>query len=115
MKLVHVRKTGSQINIVLIIRYLNKNIVHYVDSLINSIENANENISLNNKKIYKKQFENHENPRDFWSTMGRLGLANDRRTSIPWEINDDDGVMKTDKNIVLHKWKTVYEQLFNQE
>ena len=47
--------------------------------------------------------------------MGRLGLANDRRTSIPWEINDDDGVMKTDKNIVLHKWKTVYEQLFNQE
>ena len=47
--------------------------------------------------------------------MGRLGLANDRRTSIPWEINDDDGVMKIDKNIVLHKWKTVYEQLFYQE
>ena len=30
--------------------------------------------------------------------MGRLDLANDRRTSIPWKINDDDGEMKTVKN-----------------
>ena len=37
-------KNSSQINIVLIIRYLNKNIVHHIDSLISSVENGNENI-----------------------------------------------------------------------
>ena len=64
---------------------------------------TNKNKCMNNMKITK-------NPRDFWSKIGRLGLANDRRTAIPWEVRDSNGILRTE---VLHMWKSDYEHLFN--
>ena len=57
--------------------------------------------------------ENIENPRNFWSKIERLGIANDRITSIPWEIKDDKGQISLDRDNVLNKWKVDYECLFN--
>ena len=42
-----------------------------------------------------------------------LGLANDRRTLIPWEVKDENECLTTDKDYVLSKWKSNYEKLFN--
>ena len=42
-----------------------------------------------------------------------LGLANDRRTAIPWEVRDSNAILRTDKNQVLHMWKSDYEHLLN--
>ena len=61
----------------------------------------------------QEDFENYDNPRNFWSKIGRLGLSNDRKTSIPWEVKDCNGQIYTDRNSVLNKWKTDYECLFN--
>ena len=68
---------------------------------------------LDQQKQLQEDFENYDNPRNFWSKIGRLGLANDRKTSIPWEVKDCNGQIYTDRNTVLHKWKTDYECLFN--
>ena len=38
---------------------------------------------LDQQKQLQDEFENYANPRNFWSKTGRLGLTNDRRTSIP--------------------------------
>ena len=59
------------------------------------------------QKQLQDEFENFDNPRNFWSKIGRLGLANDRRTSILWEVKDSDGQINTDRNCLLNKWKTV--------
>ena len=68
---------------------------------------------LDQQKQLQEEFENYDNPRNFWSKIGRLGLANDRKTSIPWEVKDCNGQIYTDRNSVLNKWKTDYECLFN--
>ena len=60
-------------------------------------------------------FENIENPHNFWSKIRRLGIANDCITSIPWEIKDDKGRISSDRDNVLRKWKVDYECLFNGE
>ena len=64
---------------------------------------------LDQQKQLQEDFENYDNPRNFWSKIGRLGLANDRKTSIPWEVKDCNGQIYTDRNSVLNKWKTDYE------
>ncbi|CAC5399804.1 unnamed protein product [Mytilus coruscus] len=53
------------------------------------------------------------NQRDFWKSIGKLGMSNERNQSIPWSIIDDEGTVKTDKNLVLGKWKSDFEQLFS--
>ncbi|CAC5415578.1 unnamed protein product [Mytilus coruscus] len=53
------------------------------------------------------------NQRDFWKSIGKLGMSNERNQSIPWSIIGDDGIVKTDKNVVLGKWKSDFEQLFS--
>ncbi|CAC5395185.1 unnamed protein product [Mytilus coruscus] len=40
-------------------------------------------------------------------------MSNERNQSIPWSIIDDEGIVKTDKNLVLGKWKSDFEQLFS--
>ena len=68
---------------------------------------------LDQQKQLHEEFENYDNPRNFWSKIGKLGLANDRKTTIPWEVKDGDGQICTDRYSVLNKWKTDYECLFN--
>ncbi|CAC5390642.1 unnamed protein product [Mytilus coruscus] len=41
-----------------------------------------------------------------------ISMSNGRNQSIPWSIIDNDGIVKTDKSVVLLKWKSDFEQLF---
>ena len=62
----------------------------------------------------RDKLHNIENPREFWTEIGNLGISNDRNSHIPFEVVDQDGI-KTDRNSVLGKWKSDYEQLYNNE
>ncbi|CAC5405420.1 unnamed protein product [Mytilus coruscus] len=53
--------------------------------------------------------------RDFWKQIGIIGISNDRRDPIPWEVIDDNGEVITKNDCVLQKWRTVYQTLFNDQ
>ena len=59
------------------------------------------------------QLHNVENPRDFWTKIGRIGITNERKTTVPLEVLIDDGQVSTDHEIIMRKWKTDYEHLYN--
>ena len=52
--------------------------------------------------------------RDFWKTIGKMGISNERSRRIPEEIVGDGGVIVTDQGRVLNKWKYDYETLYNE-
>jgi hypothetical protein len=54
-------------------------------------------------------------PCDFWKEIGELGLSNDRKPKIPFEVKDNNGDILTDSDTVLHKWKHDYKYLYNAE
>ena len=54
-----------------------------------------------------------ENPREFWKTIGRTGLADNRNQKIPFEVNTDDGSISMDPKLILGKWKQDFEQMYN--
>ncbi|CAG2208271.1 unnamed protein product [Mytilus edulis] len=53
------------------------------------------------------------NTRDFWKKIGKLGIANDRRSSIPMEVLTSEGNVCKDIKTVYDTWKSKYEHLFN--
>lgn len=53
-----------------------------------------------------------DNPNEFWRKVKHLGPRMDK--SIPVEIVDDDGNISRDENVVLTKWKTDFQNLFNK-
>ncbi|CAC5405489.1 unnamed protein product [Mytilus coruscus] len=63
-------------------------------------------------KLQEKLFS--LNQRDFWKSIGKLGKANERMDTIPWKVMDNDGNMRTDKNFVLERWKTGFQELLNE-
>ena len=78
---------------------------------------------LNRK--YKRQFQAQErqkiedklseiNQHDFWKSIGKIGIANERKNCIPLAVLDNDGSIKTDKNYVLNKWKNDFHTLFQR-
>ncbi|CAC5383691.1 unnamed protein product [Mytilus coruscus] len=74
------------------------------------------------KRKYQIQKENelHEklkstNKREFWKSIGKLGIANERKIQIPWEVVDSDGNINTGEKIVLKKWKSDFETLFSNK
>jgi hypothetical protein len=76
----------------------------------------------NRKAKWKYQFsqqlqlqnlgEQHDT-RDVWRSIGKLGLANDCKRDQAYKIRDDEGVVVTDIDKVLNKWKTDYYDLYN--
>jgi hypothetical protein len=46
-------------------------------------------------------------------SIGKLGISIERNQSIPWSVIDNEGIVQTDKNVVLGKWKSDFEQLFS--
>lgn len=57
---------------------------------------------------------NSANQRDFWKSIGKIGIGIDRKRKIPLEVVDDDGNVTMDKKAVLDKWKGDFESLFKQ-
>ena len=53
------------------------------------------------------------NPNDFWKTIGRTGVRDNRKREIPMEIVNDNGEIITDSNAVLKKWETSFSALLN--
>ena len=52
---------------------------------------------------------------DFWKFFGRIGIQNNIKHPIPWEVVIEDGSISVDHDVVLNKWKKAFEQLFNPE
>ena len=46
-----------------------------------------------------------EDPQTVWKTIGKVGVAFDKRKKIHMEIIGENGEIITDKNVVLNKWK----------
>ena len=43
------------------------------------------------------------NQRDSWKSIGKLGIANERKETIPWSVIDDNGNLRTEKASVLER------------
>ena len=71
------------------------------------------NYQLSEQQSLRNKLYNTENPREFWTEIGKIGMANDRKSRIPFEVSDQDGI-KTDPDSVLGKWKSDYEHLYNK-
>ena len=46
-----------------------------------------------------------ENQREFWKYIGKVGIANERKSAIPWEIVNSDGSTSRDCDEVLESWR----------
>lgn len=49
---------------------------------------------------------------DFWKTIGKIGIVNERKPNILWAFIDENGNVKIDQDSVLNKWKEDFEKLF---
>ena len=71
------------------------------------------------KRRYWVQLQNEmvssldANPREFWKTIGRTGVADNRNQKIPFEVNTEEGSISTDPKIVLQKWRQDFEKMYN--
>ncbi|CAC5409626.1 unnamed protein product [Mytilus coruscus] len=55
------------------------------------------------------------NQRDFWRSIGKVGIHNERSKCIPCAIVDDNGIVQTDKAAVLDRWKNDFKTLFSSD
>jgi len=56
--------------------------------------------------------ECENNQQEFWKSMGRIGIAQTRRKTIPMEVMCDDGSISSNIDVVLNKWKIDFSSLF---
>ena len=55
-----------------------------------------------------KELFNDQETRNFWKYIGKIGIQNDRKPSIPMEIVDPKGHVSTQTEEVLSRWKADY-------
>jgi len=53
------------------------------------------------------------NPKKFWSMLKNLGPR--KKSGVCMEVYDDNGVVCSDTDFVVMKWKNEYEKLFNHQ
>ena len=53
------------------------------------------------------------NSRSFWKDIGKIGIGSERLKRIPFEVNQSDGSVSTNPEVVLHKWETDFKTLLN--
>ncbi|CAG2220363.1 unnamed protein product [Mytilus edulis] len=61
----------------------------------------------------KLQKLGEKNSSEFWKSIGKLGLANDRKSRQTFQIRSETGEIISDIDSVLEKWKIDYEKLYN--
>ncbi|VDI81600.1 Hypothetical predicted protein [Mytilus galloprovincialis] len=54
------------------------------------------------------------NQKDFWKSIGKIGIANDRKRVIPLAVVGNCGNVTNDKSNVLNIWKNDFETLFKR-
>ena len=52
-------------------------------------------------------------PKEFWKTIGKVGIHNSKKLTIPMEVLLGDGSLTTDVKEVLSKWEKDYSNLYN--
>jgi hypothetical protein len=55
----------------------------------------------------------NSNDNEFWKSIGKIGIANDHKMSIPLQVMLDNGDITGDLKTVLNKWKTDFSSLYN--
>lgn len=50
--------------------------------------------------------ESTKNQQQFWEKIGKIGVAENRKSIIPMEVIDDDGNVSSQLTEVLNKWKS---------
>ena len=53
------------------------------------------------------------NSKDFWKYIGRVGVGEERKKSIPMEIITEDGLISQNIPLVLKKWRDSFCELLN--
>ena len=53
------------------------------------------------------------NPNEFWKSIGKIGINNTKKRSIPMEVLLDDGSLTSNVKDVLSKWERDYSNLYN--
>ena len=48
---------------------------------------------------------------EFWKEICKIGIGNDRKRTIPIEIERDDGTFSFDRTEILEKWKTKFKDM----
>ena len=51
--------------------------------------------------------------REFWKKIGSIGVANARQSTIPLQVESENGSITNDIPTVLQKWKNDFSNLFN--
>ena len=64
---------------------------------------------MQNEILYNASYNQNE----FWKSMGRVGVRNNRKKGFPREILDTNGNAIKDSNVVFDKWKTEFCGLLN--
>ncbi|CAG2205739.1 unnamed protein product [Mytilus edulis] len=59
--------------------------------------------------------ESKRNQQQFWKKIGKIGVAENRKSVIPMEVIDQDGNVNSNLTAVLDKWKSEYSNLLNQK
>ena len=52
-------------------------------------------------------------PKEFWKSIGKVGIHNNKKMSVPMEVLLDDGSLTADVKEVLSKWEKDYSNLYN--
>lgn len=51
------------------------------------------------------------NDTNFWKSIGKLDINQERKMKIPMEVLTDEGTVSNEVNIVLEKWKSCFSNL----
>ena len=46
--------------------------------------------------------------KEFWKYVGKIGVSNDRKGKIPWEVVLPDGTVSRDHQVVLDHWRSEF-------
>ena len=70
------------------------------------------------KRLYWLRMQNDllldldKNSRIFWKSIGKIGVAFQKKNKIPMAVVDDSGKINNDNDFVLNKWKS-FSNLYN--
>ena len=54
-------------------------------------------------------------PKEFWKTIGEVGITNCQNTEIPMEVVSEGDQIKRDTDAVLERWKSDLSALYNRQ
>ena len=53
-------------------------------------------------------------PKEFWKTIGKVGISNCQNKLIPMEVVSEGGQIENDTDAVLERWKSDFSALYNR-